>query len=206
MNRQRRRMREKALVSGILRAIDIWIAILLLTGQLTCGGVFLASGAIWLSLAGPITGSTRMEGQGDGAGFVLDAIDVIIALLLITGQITNTGPWISSGKFNFVVTGPVFGNPNIPVAADPSETSGRAQEFFSDLRSAIIEREIKRGPLWRLGGRPDTPPITRFNLQPSPTIGSFLTSGAQVPRPSNTTRAKRSKKISGTHSEARRVR
>ncbi|WP_051663314.1 hypothetical protein [Alicyclobacillus macrosporangiidus] len=151
MNRRRRRTRQKALVSGILRAIDIWIAILLLTGQLTSGGVFIASGAIWLSLSGPMTGGTRMEGRGDGAGFALDAIDVILALLLITGQITNTGPWISSGRFSFVVTGPVFGNPNIPVAADPSETSSRAQEFFSDLRSAIIEREIRRGPLWSPG-------------------------------------------------------
>ncbi|MCF8567237.1 hypothetical protein LLE49_21175 [Alicyclobacillus tolerans] len=133
---------KKNVISAALRAIDIWSAILLLTGQVTVGGVFISSGAIWLSLTGPIFGGDRLNGKSVGANAVIDLIDVVTALLLILGQITNTGPWISSGRLNFVVSGPAFGNPNVPVAANPSETSERALLFFDEFRQVMIHREI----------------------------------------------------------------
>ncbi|WP_155836517.1 hypothetical protein [Alicyclobacillus herbarius] len=135
--------RNKTVVTGILRAIDLWIAFLLLTGQITTTGVYLSSGAIWLSLSGPIIGGPRQEGTTAGSGFALDAIDVLTALLLIVGQITNTGPWISSGRFSLVVSGPAFGNPDIPVAASPDETSPRAQEFFTDFCQLVVRRQVR---------------------------------------------------------------
>lgn len=135
----------KRAISAALRAIDIWAAILLLSGQVTVTGAFVSSGAIWLSFTGPIFGGTRITGKTPGANAVIDAVDVVTALLLIIGQITNTGPWISSGRFNFVVSGPAFGNPNIPVAADPAEKSEQAQSFFAAFRQEIIQREVSHG-------------------------------------------------------------
>lgn len=131
-------------IAAAQRAIDIWIAILLLTGQLTIGGVFVAYGSIWFSLTGTIFGSVRTEGETPNANVVVDAIDIITALLLILGLITNTGPWISSGRFNMVVTGPVFGYDEVPVPINSSKISKKAQEFCNDFTEQIIVREMKK--------------------------------------------------------------
>ncbi|WAH36956.1 hypothetical protein [Alicyclobacillus dauci] len=80
-------------ISATMRTVDIWTAILLLTGQLTVSGVFLASGAMWFSLTGPILAYISSEGKTPHANALLDGIDIITALLLILGQITNIGPW-----------------------------------------------------------------------------------------------------------------
>jgi hypothetical protein len=136
---------DKRVISSAMRAIDIWTAILLLTGQVTTGGVFISSGAIWFSLLGPIFGNVRYEGKTPAANVLLDGVDVILAFLLILGQITNTGPWITTGRFNLVVSGPALGNPNVPVPAGPSETSKKAQVFFSEFCQEIIVREMSKG-------------------------------------------------------------
>ncbi|WP_067936017.1 hypothetical protein [Alicyclobacillus kakegawensis] len=153
--KHRRAAGKRAVVTGILRAIDLWTAILLLTGQVTTSGVYLSSGAIWLSLSGPMLGGTRQQSNATAGGQILDAIDIIIALLLVIGQITNTGPWISSGCFSLVLSGPAFGNPNVPVAASPNETSARAREFFADFGRALIQREfLNNGPPSNLAAAP----------------------------------------------------
>ncbi|MCL6626550.1 hypothetical protein [Alicyclobacillus shizuokensis] len=143
--KHRRTAGKRAVVTGILRAIDLWTAILLLTGQVTTSGVYLSSGAIWLSLSGPVLGGPRQQSDSTAGGLVLDAIDVVTALLLVIGQITNTGPWISSGRLSLVLSGPAFGNSNVPVAASPTETSERAREFFADFGRALIQRELQHG-------------------------------------------------------------
>jgi hypothetical protein len=131
-------------ISAAMRAIDIWAAILLLTGQLTTGGVFFSSGAIWFTLVGPIFGNVRYEGKSPSANVVLDGIDVITAFLLILGQITNTGPWITSGRFNLVVSGPAFGNTNVPVPINLSKINKKTQVFFNDFCQEIVIREINK--------------------------------------------------------------
>lgn len=132
------------ITAAVLRAIDIWLAILLLTGQLTVGGVFLASGAFWFALQGPIFGNVRSEGKTRSSNLVLNGIDVITALLLILGQLTNTGPWITSGLFNPVVSGPAFGNSAVPVPITSSKTGMKAKEFFDDFAHEIIVREVNK--------------------------------------------------------------
>lgn len=130
------------MISATLRAIDIWSAILLLTGQINVRGVFFSSGSMWLSMTGPIFGAAKVDGTTKAAKGVLEGISVVTAMLLILGQITNTGPWISSGVFNMVLSGPAFGNPDVPVPADPSETSKQSEAFFSQLRHEIMGQEL----------------------------------------------------------------
>lgn len=130
-------------ISSAMRAIDIWTAILLLTGQITVGGVFISSGAIWFSLLGPILGNVRYEGREPGGDVLLDGIDVITAFLLILGQITNTGPWITSGRFNLVVTGPIFGYKNIPVPINFSKNK-KAKMFSNDFYQEVVRREMNK--------------------------------------------------------------
>lgn len=139
-----RQSRGSRVASAALRALDVWSAILLLTGQVTVSGVFFSSGGMWLSFTGPILGSTNNSGTNERAERVLDGIEILTAILLILGQITNTGPWISSGHFNLVVTGPVFGVKEVPVAAIPSRSSAKADVFFSQLRQELMEREMTR--------------------------------------------------------------
>lgn len=136
---------DKRIISAGMRAVDIWIAILLLTGQISVGGVFVSAGAIWLSVTGPILGGVKQVGTTPDGQVVQDGVDVVTALLLILGQITNTGPWIASGRFNFVVSGPAFGNNNVPVPADPSETSESAETFFKQFRQQMILRQMSNG-------------------------------------------------------------
>lgn len=133
-------------ISAAMRAIDIWSAVLLLTGQITVGGVFLASGAIWFSLSGPILGSVRTEGKSPNSNVIVDGIDIITAFLLILGQITNTGPWISSSHFNLVVSGPAFGNNNVPVPIGSSKISDETQVFFRDFYQQVVSRENNKQP------------------------------------------------------------
>lgn len=131
-------------IYAALQAVDIWLAILLLTGQLTVGGVFFSSGAIWFSLQGPILGNVRIEGKTQAANAFADGIDVITAILLILGQLTNTGPWISSGFFNFVVSGPAFGLTAVPVPVNSSKPSKKTKEFFTDYAHEIMARETDK--------------------------------------------------------------
>ncbi|MFB5192575.1 hypothetical protein [Alicyclobacillus fastidiosus] len=131
-------------IFGTMRAIDIWIAILILTGQITVGGVFVSSGAIWFSLIGPILGYHKIEGKSPNASVVLDGIDVITAFLLILGQLTHCGPWISSRHFNFVVSGPAFGNTAVPVPINPSKINKTANDFFGDFTHQILIRELNK--------------------------------------------------------------
>lgn len=136
MNRDRRSKRQTA-VLGTLRAVDFITAILILTGQITATGVFLAAPGFWLSFTGPVFGGKRVRGVEEGATILLDAIDVISALLLILGQVRVTGPWISSGGFSLPVTGPAFGVTSVPLPHDTKEVN---KEFSSDLRGVVIRK------------------------------------------------------------------
>ena len=136
----RARKPPKSIISGIYKTIDYMAAILLLTGQVTSSGVFVSPNGLWVSITGPILGGIRLSGKSFAANVTLDAIDIITALLLILGQITVTGPWISSGSFSLVISGPVFGVTKVPMPVDSSE---RANEFGKQFRQLLVTRFFK---------------------------------------------------------------
>jgi hypothetical protein len=129
-----------SVITGVFQTIDFFIAILLLTGQVTSTGVFISPGGMWLSLTGPIIGGKRLSGTSLPSGIALDAVDIIAAFLLILGQVSMTGPWITSGSFNFVISGPAFGVSSVPVPATERQVS---DEFYKEFRSLLVTRFLK---------------------------------------------------------------
>ena len=104
---------EKQLIRTIQRDISVATAALLLTGQITLRGVFVTPGSFRLSLAGPLTGTERLEGKNGNkvATAFLDILDISIAILLLRGSIVVEGTFIGAREFTLVVSGPIFGMP-----------------------------------------------------------------------------------------------
>ncbi|MBS4223083.1 hypothetical protein [Lederbergia citrea] len=104
-------------VQALYWDINIVTAALLLTGQLSMDGVFFEAGGIAIPLSGPITGGYHIEGKsGSRVGnLVIDIVDIIIAILLIIGQISIRSTIFSSGRAAVVVSGPIFGLPKTEV-------------------------------------------------------------------------------------------
>lgn len=130
-------MKKNTFITSVYQAIDFSAAILILTGQITSTGVFVSPSGFWLSLTGPILGGTRLQGSNFASTAVLDAVDVVAALLLIMGQLTVTGPWITSGSFNLVITGPAFGVLRVPV---PVTESKPPSEFCEQFRQIVVTK------------------------------------------------------------------
>jgi hypothetical protein len=124
-------------VASMYQAIDYFSAILLLTGQVTSTGVFISPGGMWLSITGPIIGGKRLSGTGLASGIALDTVDIVAAILLILGQLTVTGPWITTASFNLVISGPAFGVNTVPVPATPREIK---DDFYKQYRSMLVTR------------------------------------------------------------------
>ncbi|MFE7820893.1 hypothetical protein ACFU1R_22090 [Priestia megaterium] len=121
--------KERELIFAIQRNLDVVTAILLLTGQITIIGVFVTPGAFRVSVGGPITGTSRIEGKDGDAGIniIIDMIDVILAALLLNNQINVSGAFISSGRFTINVSGPIFGVPKTePALSELNQSS----QFF----------------------------------------------------------------------------
>ncbi|GAB1759953.1 MULTISPECIES: hypothetical protein [Priestia] len=121
--------KERELIFAIQRNLDVVTAILLLTGQITIIGVFVTPGAFRISVGGPITGTSRIEGKDGDAGIniIIDMIDVILAALLLNNQINVSGAFISSGRFTINVSGPIFGVPKTePALSELNQSS----QFF----------------------------------------------------------------------------
>ncbi|MCP8970530.1 hypothetical protein [Ectobacillus ponti] len=114
-------------VGSLLRYLDITTAVLLLTGQITIIGVFVTPGGFRLSVGGPLTGISRLEGkqQRKWASWLIDILDVIIALLLISDQINVSGAFTSSRRFTINVTGPIFGVAKIAAASPDIQSISR---------------------------------------------------------------------------------
>ncbi|NGY86518.1 hypothetical protein F6Y05_16380 [Bacillus megaterium] len=121
--------KERELIFAIQRNLDVVTAILLLTGQITIIGVFVTPGAFRISVGGPITGTSRIEGKDGDAGIniIIDMIDVILAALSLNNQINVSGAFISSGRFTINVSGPIFGVPKTePALSELNQSS----QFF----------------------------------------------------------------------------
>ncbi|WP_455675548.1 hypothetical protein [Pradoshia sp.] len=102
-------------ISAFHRLIDMITAILLLTEQITIIGVFLRPGRFAFSVGGPIFGGSRVVAKDDLPieQEILDVINIILAILLISDKITITGLFITSGEFTINVSGPIFGYPKV---------------------------------------------------------------------------------------------
>lgn len=113
------------------RGMGIGTAILLLTGQITIGGVFIAPSDFALSLSGPFTGSGSV-GKTARDNVVLDGLDIITALLLIVNQLQVIGTYITAGRFTIVVGGPIFGSTEV------EGYTPTARQFFRDFGSILV--------------------------------------------------------------------
>ncbi|MFD1677847.1 hypothetical protein [Alicyclobacillus fodiniaquatilis] len=132
--------KQKPIISqAILRSVDFGTAILILSGQVTGVGVFAVPGGIYLSVTGPILGGTRLTGKSEAAKVLIDAIDIMIALLLILGELSVYGPFVGPGALSIVITGAPLGITSLPAAKSKSKA---AEEFYQDLRRVLINRYV----------------------------------------------------------------
>jgi hypothetical protein len=141
MLQENRIEKEKQTIGTIQREIDIITAILLLTGQITIIGVFVTSGGFRISVGGPLTGSSRLEGKSGNQTIntIIDGIDIITAILLLSGEIGVTGTFVSAGRFTINVSGPIFGVPK-------SEPSLLGLEKDFNIFRRIVSRHYKVDP------------------------------------------------------------
>lgn len=108
-------------IAALQRDLNIATAFLLLTGQITIIGVFLTPGEFSLSLSGPLFGRTRLQGKfGDyQLTALVDTLDIVIAVLLITDAIRVVSAVVGPGRFSIDVSGPIFGaslyQPTLPL-------------------------------------------------------------------------------------------
>ena len=100
-------------IASLQRDINLAIAFLLLSGQLTIRGVIVTSGGFSITLSGPIIGGSRTEGKPGYpvANTIIDIIDVIISILLIIDEIRLVGVLVGPGRLSLTVSGPIFGEP-----------------------------------------------------------------------------------------------
>ncbi|SDZ63286.1 hypothetical protein SAMN05421736_12319 [Evansella caseinilytica] len=103
------------MIAGIHRSLAVITAILLLLGQLTIVGVFVTPRGFRVSIAGPITGFSRIESK-TGSPIVNAVIDVIsfgIAGLLLKDSFQVTGSVLTARGFTVNVGGPLLGLPRL---------------------------------------------------------------------------------------------
>lgn len=116
---------------SVLRGMGIGTAILLLTGQITIGGVFIGPESFALSLSGPFTGFGAV-GKTKRDNALLYGLDIITAFLLILDQLQVIGTYITAGRFTIVVSGPIFGLSKI------EGYTPTAKQFAHDFGSILI--------------------------------------------------------------------
>lgn len=107
---------EENAIREIQREIDIVIAFLLLTGQITLTRVYFGPGYFGVTVGGPLTGANRLESINDNplGNFTLDIIDIIIAVLILKDEINLVGLFVASdARFSLSISGPLFGREKV---------------------------------------------------------------------------------------------
>lgn len=125
------------LLEDVQYSIDVLIAILLLTGQLTTTGIFVVPGGLAFSASGDVFGFPRVEGRSAALSLDLDFIDVVSALLLIIGQIRVQGPYVSGSGLFIVYSGPIFGYKSVPAIKQPA--SAKSTLFGQMIREIVLD-------------------------------------------------------------------
>ncbi|GMA61657.1 hypothetical protein NZD89_18140 [Alicyclobacillus fastidiosus] len=129
--------RRDKIAKTVYKSIDFLLAGLLLSGQITATAVWLTrDSGFGISFTGDITGDTRtvnVDGS-PSANVGIDFINVITALLLISGEVHLVGIYIGgAGIYNFVISGPPFGFLSLEAYAPT------AKEFFADFRENVFQ-------------------------------------------------------------------
>jgi hypothetical protein len=141
---------EKQAISHIQRSIDLITAVLLLTGQFTITGVFVTSGAFQITAAGPLSGNERLQGKSGNkiANWIIDALDVILAILLIKDEINVVSTRVASARFAVTVSGPIFGDqkqgPAIPDLKKIADDFHLIASDHFDVNHKLL-RDLQRG-------------------------------------------------------------
>lgn len=107
---------DENIIREIQRDIDLIIAFLLLTGQITLTRVYFGPGYFGVTVGGPLTGANRLESSnGDPLGNVtLDIVDILIAILILKDEINLVGLFIASdARFSLSISGPIFGRAKV---------------------------------------------------------------------------------------------
>ena len=118
-------------------SLDLISAVLLVTGQINIGGIFIQPDGFSLSLSGPITGGGAVVKDNERqAQPLLDGLDILTAVLLLLRQIQVVGTYITAGRFTIVVSGPPFGATWL--RALPQTAVKRA--FFTDYKRLIAQK------------------------------------------------------------------
>ncbi|PLT28515.1 hypothetical protein [Peribacillus deserti] len=126
---------ENQVISAIQFEIDIILAALLLTGQITVIRVYVIPGGFGFSLGGPLTGRSRLEGRSKikAFSFAIDLLDILLAILLLTRKITFEGLFVGPGRFSFNVSGPIFGIPK------PQPVQSEIEKISKEFRGIVAE-------------------------------------------------------------------
>ncbi|WP_338472119.1 hypothetical protein R4Z10_05060 [Niallia sp. XMNu-256] len=105
--------KDDLVIASIQRDLNLTIAFLILSGQLTIRGVIVTSGGFTISLSGPIIGGARTEAKSGEVAIntLIDTIDVITSILLILDEIRLIGVLVGPGRLSLTVSGPIFGEP-----------------------------------------------------------------------------------------------
>jgi len=108
--------KEETIIRKIQRDIDIIIAFLLLTGQITLTRVYFGPGYFGVTVGGPLTGANRLESFNENplGNATLDIIDIIIAILILKDEINLVGLFVASdARFSLSISGPLFGREKV---------------------------------------------------------------------------------------------
>ncbi len=130
--------KEYHVIASIQRDINLALAFLLLSGQLTIRGVIVTSGGFSITLTGPIVGGARTEAKSGNMAIntMIDTIDVIISILLILDEIRLVGVLVGPGRLSLPVSGPIFGEPlnepSLPIVRD-------SYHFFHQMLSTHFD-------------------------------------------------------------------
>jgi hypothetical protein len=144
MSRWRRRARGASsgtVIAGVQTGLDLALAVLMILDEVRVQGAFIGPGSIYLSVSGPMFGSPLIAGRSPTGTATLRAITLISGLLLILGQFTVVGPFVSSQSLVLVVSGPLLGAIGLPVPLTDGEF---AREFAVQLRTLIVEEVAVR--------------------------------------------------------------
>ncbi|PKG23999.1 hypothetical protein [Niallia nealsonii] len=109
-------LKETIIIRDIQRDIDIIVASLLLTGQITLTRIYFGPGYFGVTVGGPLTGAKRLETKFNETekNLSLDIIDILLALFLVKDLINVVGLFIASdATFSISISGPLFGRAKV---------------------------------------------------------------------------------------------
>jgi hypothetical protein len=133
MNDKRKTQHELSILRAIQRDMDIITAGLLLAGQFTIIGIFITPDGFALSVGGPLSGESRIESKNNNQAVdaTIDAIDILLAMLLISGKVGIGAITLSSDGFSFTIAGPIFGTQK------PDPTLPNAPKVFKEFNTVV---------------------------------------------------------------------